>query len=89
MAQQKVVLKVMTMSDDKTKQKAMEAAADIYGVDSIAADMKEQKLTVIGVMDAVAVICFSIRIDYVKELVFIVLETGHGSGQFLAAAAAT
>ncbi|RVW27672.1 hypothetical protein CK203_107537 [Vitis vinifera] len=98
MAQQKVVLKVMTMSDDKTKQKAMEAAADIYGVDSIAADMKEQKLTVIGVMDTVAVCTlrvptdldmFSIRIDYVKELVFIVLETGHGSGQFLAAAAAT
>lgn len=30
--QQKVVLKVMTMTDDKTKQKAMEAAADIYGI---------------------------------------------------------
>jgi len=29
--QQKVVLKVMTMTDDKTKQKAIEAAADIYG----------------------------------------------------------
>lgn len=26
------MLKVMTMSDDKTKQKAMEAAADIYGI---------------------------------------------------------
>uniref|UniRef100_A0A0R0G177 Uncharacterized protein n=1 Tax=Glycine max TaxID=3847 RepID=A0A0R0G177_SOYBN len=30
---QKVVLKVMTMTDDKTKQKAIEAAADIYEVD--------------------------------------------------------
>ncbi|KAK6936861.1 Heavy metal-associated domain, HMA [Dillenia turbinata] len=53
---QKVVLKVLTMTDDKIKQKAMEAAADIYGVDSIAADLKEQKLTVIGEMDAVAVV---------------------------------
>ncbi|CAN6854273.1 unnamed protein product [Brassica oleracea] len=53
----KVVLKVLTMTDDKTKQKAIEAAADIFaGVDSIAADMKEQKLTVIGLMDAVAVV---------------------------------
>ncbi|XP_021634353.1 heavy metal-associated isoprenylated plant protein 39 isoform X1 [Manihot esculenta] len=56
MAQQKAVLKVLTMTDDKTKQKAIEAAADIYGVDSIAADMKEQKLTVIGQMDPVAVV---------------------------------
>ncbi|KAK9265881.1 hypothetical protein L1049_005590 [Liquidambar formosana] len=55
MAQQKVVLKVMTMTDEKTKQKAMEAVADIYGVDSIAADLKDQKLTVIGEMDTIAV----------------------------------
>ncbi|XP_010519486.1 PREDICTED: uncharacterized protein LOC104798928 [Tarenaya hassleriana] len=53
---QKVVLKVLTMTDDKTKQKAIEAAADIFGVDSIAADMKEQKLTVVGQMDTVAVV---------------------------------
>ncbi|CAN4087772.1 unnamed protein product [Withania somnifera] len=52
----KVVMKVLTMSDEKTKQKAIEAAADILGVDSIAADLKEQKLTVIGEMDAVAVV---------------------------------
>ncbi|KAJ0098304.1 hypothetical protein Patl1_20121 [Pistacia atlantica] len=52
---QKVVLKVLTMTDDKTKQKAIEAAADIFGVDSIAADLKDQKLTVIGQMDTVAV----------------------------------
>ncbi|XP_061956741.1 heavy metal-associated isoprenylated plant protein 39-like isoform X1 [Populus nigra] len=56
MAQQKVVLKVLTMTDVKTKQKAIEAAADIYGVDSIAADLKDQKLTVIGQMDTVAVV---------------------------------
>ncbi|CAA2981598.1 heavy metal-associated isoprenylated plant protein 39-like isoform X2 [Olea europaea var. sylvestris] len=53
---QKVVLKVLTMTDDKTKQKAIEAAADIHGVDSIAANLQEQKLTVIGEMDAVAVV---------------------------------
>lgn len=29
---QKAVLKVLTMTDDKTKQKAIEAAADIYGI---------------------------------------------------------
>ncbi|KAI4383104.1 hypothetical protein MLD38_008982 [Melastoma candidum] len=53
---QKVVLKIMTMTDDKTKQKAIEAAADIYGVDAIAVELKDQKLTVIGTMDTVAVV---------------------------------
>ncbi|PWZ08131.1 Heavy metal-associated isoprenylated plant protein 39 [Zea mays] len=43
------------MTDDRTKQKAMEAVADIYGIDSIAADVKENKMTVIGDMDTVAV----------------------------------
>ncbi|KAL6127725.1 hypothetical protein ACLB2K_070381 [Fragaria x ananassa] len=56
MAQQKVVLKVLTMTDEKTKQKAIEAAADIFGIDSIAADLKDQKLTVVGMMDTVAVV---------------------------------
>ncbi|KAM5557339.1 heavy metal-associated isoprenylated plant protein 39 [Rosa sericea] len=53
---QKVVLKVLTMTDEKTKQKAIEAAADIFGIDSIAADLKDQKLTVVGMMDTVAVV---------------------------------
>ncbi|KAL9387080.1 hypothetical protein Peur_020204 [Populus x canadensis] len=52
---QKVVLHMMTMNDEKTKQKAIEAVANIYGVDSIAADLKEQRLTVIGEMDTVAI----------------------------------
>ncbi|XP_030453974.1 heavy metal-associated isoprenylated plant protein 39-like [Syzygium oleosum] len=52
---QKVVVKLFTMNDEKTKQKAIEAVADVYGVDSIAADLKEQKLTVIGDMDSMAV----------------------------------
>lgn len=46
---------MMTMNDEKTKQKAIEAVANIYGVDSIAADLKEQTLTVTGEMDAVAI----------------------------------
>ncbi|KAL3599049.1 hypothetical protein D5086_006967 [Populus alba] len=50
-----VVLRMMTMNDEKTKQKAIEAVANIYGVDSIAADLKEQTLTVTGEMDAVAI----------------------------------
>ncbi|PAN51991.1 hypothetical protein GQ55_9G645100 [Panicum hallii var. hallii] len=52
---QKVVLRVPAMTDDKTKQKAMEAVADIYGIDSIAADLKDSKMTVIGDMDTVAI----------------------------------
>ncbi|KAF7062814.1 hypothetical protein CFC21_069376 [Triticum aestivum] len=52
---QKVVLRIPTMTDDKTKQKAMEAVADIYGIDSIAADLKDNKMTVIGAMDTVAI----------------------------------
>ncbi|KAG0553170.1 hypothetical protein BDA96_01G571700 [Sorghum bicolor] len=52
---QKVVLRVPTMTDDRTKQKAMEAVADIYGIDSIAADVQENKMTVIGDMDTVAI----------------------------------
>ncbi|GAU15426.1 hypothetical protein TSUD_44630 [Trifolium subterraneum] len=53
---QKVVLKVLTMTDEKTKKKAIGAVADIYGVDSIATEVNEQKLTVIGEMDTVAVV---------------------------------
>ncbi|XP_047324019.1 heavy metal-associated isoprenylated plant protein 39-like [Impatiens glandulifera] len=53
---QKIVMKVMAMTDDKTKKKTIEAAADILGVDSMAVDMNEQTLTVIGEMDTVAVV---------------------------------
>ncbi|KAL0912885.1 hypothetical protein M5K25_016299 [Dendrobium thyrsiflorum] len=56
MAQKKIILKILAMNDEKTKQKAIEAVADIYaGVDSIAADLKDQKMTVIGEMDTVAI----------------------------------
>ena len=52
---QKVVLRVPIMTDDKSKQKAFEAVADIYGIDSIAADLKDNKMTIIGDMDTVAI----------------------------------
>ncbi|KAF3778152.1 hypothetical protein EJ110_NYTH44039 [Nymphaea thermarum] len=55
MGQQKVVIKITAMSDVKSKQKSIEAVADIYGVDSIAADVKEHKITVIGEMDPIAI----------------------------------
>lgn len=42
-------MKILTMNDEKTKQKAIEAVADIY------VDLKEQKLTVIGEMDTIAI----------------------------------
>ncbi|GMY30285.1 heavy metal-associated isoprenylated plant protein 12-like [Fagus crenata] len=45
----------MTMNDEKTKQKAMQAVADVYGVNSIEANLKEQMLTIIGEMDTIAV----------------------------------
>nr|CAB3485246.1 unnamed protein product [Digitaria exilis]CAB3487767.1 unnamed protein product [Digitaria exilis] len=41
------------MNDEKVKQKAMETVADLYGIDSIGADLKDQKMTVIGDMDPV------------------------------------
>ncbi|KAL7139210.1 hypothetical protein ABFS83_09G035400 [Erythranthe nasuta] len=48
---QKVVMKVLTLTNEKTRKKAMEAAAEVLGVDSIAVDLKDQKMTVIGEMN--------------------------------------
>ncbi|CAN6321776.1 unnamed protein product [Urochloa humidicola] len=63
---QKVVLRVPAMTDDKTKQKAIEAVADIYGIDSIAADLKDNRMTVIGDMDTVAIAKKLGKIDIVS-----------------------
>ncbi|XP_061337274.1 heavy metal-associated isoprenylated plant protein 39-like [Gastrolobium bilobum] len=55
MCAQKVVLKIMTMADEKTKKKAIEAVAGVYGVDSISADLMEQKMIIVGTMDKIAI----------------------------------
>ncbi|WVY96284.1 hypothetical protein V8G54_028435 [Vigna mungo] len=55
----KVVLQVELL-DEKTKKKAMKAVTIIIiiiaGVESVSMEMKEQKLTLIGDMDAVVVV---------------------------------
>ncbi|XP_073306250.1 heavy metal-associated isoprenylated plant protein 39-like [Primulina huaijiensis] len=51
----KVVLK-LDFVDEKTKQKAMKNISGISGIESIAMDSKEKKLTVTGDIDPVAVV---------------------------------
>ncbi|GLJ10200.1 hypothetical protein SUGI_0123910 [Cryptomeria japonica] len=52
MAAKKIVLK-LAIEDESSKKKALKRVAGIQGVDSVAVDMKEKKMTVIGNVDPV------------------------------------
>ncbi|GLJ10186.1 hypothetical protein SUGI_0123640 [Cryptomeria japonica] len=65
----KMVLK-LRMEDEKRKKKAIKAIARIEGVDSVAVDMTEDKITVEGDADPVCVTDKLRKIGYTELLSF-------------------